>query len=576
MAGTLLSRFGFVAAGIAVLSAAGPARAGDDAAVSRKAFLEAVAKRDEAGVRSGAAALAAADNRAAVAALLQGYGALAVVLHGEIAAKLDPLQKEIDELSAKAEEARNEAGGQKDKSGEVKRLNKKRQNLQEQVNALEADADKLRKLLAVIPEQLGRMKNPEAVDELVSGATKSGTEWGLRAGMVEVLGTSDHPDALKTLLGLVSPKQEPAAGVRIAAINALAKKGGKEAVEAVAAALSDPYWQVQAAAVDALKALNAKESAGGLIGALKDAKGAMKERVNGALVALTGVDKHGDYATWKDWLENGAKAAEKSSEDNKPETGGAAPAAAAPLVLKGGPGRMTSFYGIPVVSKRLVFVLDRSGSMKGPANWQPGEEDKVVFSGPNAPKQEPPKLGKDPRKIDVAKFELEKAVRGLPEDAEFNVIFYAGGAQIWRQGALLPATKANQEAAIAFIRDVEPKGNTNIYDPLKAALDLQGSVPGGKKGAGAAPAPPAGKPGMTSAQPAPVFGGADTVYLLSDGIPTAGSIKKPEKILEKIGEDNKVFKVTIHVIGIGMKQGKAGGDFLKKLAESTGGTFVER
>lgn len=576
MARTFLSRFGFAAAGIAALIACGPAGAADDVAAARKAFLEAVVKRDEAGVRAGAEALAAADNRQAVAVLLQGYAALAGALHGEITAKLDPLQKEIDEIAAKAEAEREEAAGQKDKSGELKRLNKKRQNLQEQVNALEADADRLRKLLAVIPEQLGRMKNPEAVDELVSGAKKKGTEWGLRAGMVEVLGTSDHPDAMKTLLGLVSPKEEPAAGVRIAAITALARKGGKEAVAAIGSALSDPFWQVQASAVDALKGLNAKEAAGDLIEALKDAKGAMKERINGALVALTGVDKHGDYATWKDWRESAATAAGG-------EAGGGAPPApapldgarggAAPLVLKGGQGGMTSFYGIPIVSKRLVFILDRSGSMKEPADWK--TEEKVTHSGPAPAKPDLPPLGNDPKKIDVAKHELATAIRGLPEDVEFNVIFYHGGLEIWRKDVLQPATKANKDAAIAFVRDIQAKGSTNIYDPLKAALELQGSVPAGGKGA-AAPRAPAGKPGMTTALTAPVLGGADTIYLLSDGLPTAGSIKKPEKILEKVGEDNKVLKITVHTIGVGMKKGKAGGDFLKKLAENTGGTFVER
>jgi len=91
-----------------------------------------------------------------------------------------------------------------------------------------------------------------------------------------------------------------------------------------------------------------------------------------------------------------------------------------------------------VLPKDVVFVLDTSGSMKGP-------------------------------KISQAKRALEFCLQGLGEQDRFNLITFATGVKKLSDG-LLPTTKENLGKALDFIRQKEALGGTNIAEALKAAL----------------------------------------------------------------------------------------------------------
>ncbi|OHB69483.1 MAG: hypothetical protein A2W23_04720 [Planctomycetes bacterium RBG_16_43_13] len=49
----------------------------------------------------------------------------------------------------------------------------------------------------------------------------------------------------------------------------------------------------------------------------------------------------------------------------------------------GGGGKQTeaTFYGQKIDSKRIVFVIDHSGSMAEPADWKPGDGNDVTTGG---------------------------------------------------------------------------------------------------------------------------------------------------------------------------------------------------
>ena len=63
----------------------------------------------------------------------------------------------------------------------------------------------------------------------------------------------------------------------------------------------------------------------------------------------------------------------------------------------------------------------------------------------------------------------------------------------------------------------------------------------------------------------------DTIYFLSDGIPSVGALVDTDDILKAIREWNRFRRVTIHTLAIGEFQK----DFMGKLASQNGGKFAD-
>ncbi|MFT4515858.1 MAG: Mg-chelatase subunit ChlD, partial [Planctomycetota bacterium] len=62
----------------------------------------------------------------------------------------------------------------------------------------------------------------------------------------------------------------------------------------------------------------------------------------------------------------------------------------------------------------------------------------------------------------------------------------------------------------------------------------------------------------------------DTIYLLTDGVPTQGEVVDAEEILEAVMRENRTRQVIIHCISVGMKS-----TLLMDLAALTGGQYKE-
>ena len=99
------------------------------------------------------------------------------------------------------------------------------------------------------------------------------------------------------------------------------------------------------------------------------------------------------------------------------------------------PERMSS---ADVTPKEIVFVLDTSGSMQG------------------AP-------------IETAKASMKMALDGLYPDDTFNLITFAGDTAILFERPM-PATRANLDAAQAFLNGQRSEGGTEMMKAVKAAL----------------------------------------------------------------------------------------------------------
>ena len=165
-----------------------------------------------------------------------------------------------------------------------------------------------------------------------------------------------------------------------------------------------------------------------LVGLLGQIDGEVYGNVVQYLSALTNLPYGDDVNAWKLWWQ-------KHKSDftlGKPSAKGAAAEAAA------GPQRPYSYYGLPVRGRRLVFVVDVSGSMAGP-------------------------------RLAMARRELSNVIGKLPPTSEFSIVAFDHRVTVW-QPKLVPASPANKDAATQYIGHLQPGGSTDTYDALDAAF----------------------------------------------------------------------------------------------------------
>ncbi|MFV1959061.1 MAG: VWA domain-containing protein, partial [Planctomycetota bacterium] len=217
-----------------------------------------------------------------------------------------------------------------------------------------------------------------------------------------------------------------------------------------------------------------------------------------------------------------------------------------------------NFYGLPVKSDRVLFIIDASASMKLPTkNENPAEKWKgpVTPEDGKAPPPPPEEILSGP-KIDVAKHELKKALQRLPETAKFNIVAFNSAVISWKD-KMMTATPANKQNALKWVRALQPRGSTYIDGALRQAFRMAGL-------------------GATDKAYPEV--NIDTMVLLSDGAPTDdgypnAKLMDPNVILEHVREWNRQHRIVIHCIGVDMLPWI---EFLKKLAAENGGKYVDR
>jgi hypothetical protein len=396
---------------------------------------------------------------------------------------------------------------------------------------------------------LSKFTSDDAVKALIDRFRNS-PDWNVRAGVAAVLENIDRDDVLRALLEQLKKEKEPT--VKVAIVEALSAKKGPEVEAAILDALKSDIWQIQIAALDAIEKQKLHSAVEAVIEAMGKAEGRMLYEFQATLMALTGVDKGIMPDAWKAWWEQNKEAVKGGTYAPRPEE-------------KAGKGAgFTTFFGVPINSKRVVFVLDRSGSMAQPADFDiPIDTGEVKL--PDDLKQP---AGK--RKIDVARWQLKKALFLLPDGVLFNLIFYNGAFEAYKD-KLIKLDKKSREEAFAYIDRLEPQGGTNVFDSLEKALSFAMGDDGRLK-----------------------KDGVDSIYLLSDGMPNQGKFTQGPDICREIKSINDRLKVAVHTILI--DAGGSGGvvirrvngrevpppqpqgpseaeQLMKRLADENGGTF---
>lgn len=172
------------------------------------------------------------------------------------------------------------------------------------------------------------------------------------------------------------------------------------------------------------------------------------------------------------------------------------------------------YYGIDIHAKRLMFILDHSGSMKD------------YWGGMT--------------RLERAKSELIRAILELPGEAEFGIVFYHTSVRFWRE-ELLPATEENKRKAIDYVRRLGYGDRTNTYGALRFALEFDDQL--------------------------------EAVFLLTDGKPTIGEIVPKPAIVSDILFRNRFRHLNFNTIGIAVDGSTKA--FLQQLAKESGGEFRE-
>lgn len=176
-------------------------------------------------------------------------------------------------------------------------------------------------------------------------------------------------------------------------------------------------------------------------------------------------------------------------------------------------GGTASFAGLPILSDRVCFLIDFSGSL-----WYE-REDRPARKG----------------KVDEL---LRAALPRLDESTEFNIIPYTAVPHPWRD-EIVPATRRNVNAALADFEANTEKGSGNVFDAIVLAL----SDPN-----------------------------VDRIVVLTDGAPTGGARWKLELMVPLVRQAARFDRVAFDAIVVDAKPGLR--KHWERLCESTGGRVV--
>jgi VWA domain-containing protein len=174
-----------------------------------------------------------------------------------------------------------------------------------------------------------------------------------------------------------------------------------------------------------------------------------------------------------------------------------------------------SYMGIPIYGDKVVFVLDASGSM-------------------NAPLAESSRESRGRRAVK----ELSQLLPRLPSGARFDILFFESRISGFSGGRLVSNQPKQISSATDWIKQRRFDGGTNLFGGLEEAFS---------------------RPDV------------EEIVLLTDGMPSVGSIQEPQRILAWVQRWNRWRKVRISTIGLSAP--KQADNFLYKLAHRNDGIY---
>jgi len=385
---------------------------------------------------------------------------------------------------------------------------------------------------------------PAAVPKLV-GILRTGDDDNRRAATIALSNMKD-PSTIDALIEALGDKI-PA--LRVIAAQALGElKATKASPQLVAQVEGSSDWALQKAAIEALGKVRTKESIEPLLKVFETREGVLIEAIYKALIEITGEDFSYNAVYWRRWWDRAGPNFKVPTDEEltvKKERLEANNAAYKR------PGTKT-YHSIETLSKKLIFVIDISASMG----------DKITIPD-GATKEQIDAFGSRV-KMDIAKGELIELLGSLESDVEFNIITFAGNAKPW-QDSLVGASA--RTTAIKFVSKLQPlqpssgggrgpttgggdEQKTNTYAAILAAFGFadDGATDWKKRGK------------------------VDTIFFVTDGLPTTGQIVDVPKMIDAVCDMNRTRGLTIHLVMFD----PTAAERLRGMAERNGGRCVVR
>lgn len=415
-------------------------------------------------------------------------------------------------------------------------------------------------------EALQHITDPESVDWLRDRCLKNGTGWESAFRRIIAASLFDTDNMLKdpTLLVTLLDDRDPQ--VQTKALEGLGRVGGQEELEAVIAMtdnkrplvrvaalesaggilargensesklaqqylpllmrhLDDQEWPVQETILSMMERFRSEKSIPILINFLErtylnpDAyRVRIVQRITEVLRSLTGARiQDTDPEKWREWWKENREGFEL--------------APAPSLSLRGFQLDAPSFFDIPVNSDHVYFILDISGSMRAPLPSQYERDQDSAES-----------------KLDRARKELSITLEALDPDVKFNIVLFNDTLSIFSKKPVKASKSAKKKAQDFFLKANADAG-TNIFDSLNHALQFKSM-------------------GLVDRFEEDLQ--LDTIFLLSDGVPTAGVVIDPREILRIITQANILSKIKINTIYLGAESNR----FMRNLAEQNYGQYI--
>ncbi len=246
-----------------------------------------------------------------------------------------------------------------------------------------------------------------------------------------------------------------------------------------------------------------------------------------------------EIQAWMDWWEEKAS----SVEEGQPNPWG--------KVFPGGQQTLkaSSWFGIPVLADRIVFVLDATQKMDQGWTLDPGKERK------KPPEKRIPNFFSVKTRYGLAFAYLNDCIKRLPDTTQVAVTFYHDRAAPPNHSIYpdnnkwLKLKRKKVRAGIKqHVKELEPGGTSSLYEGLVAAFEF-----GAKK--------------------KPVQNGVQVICFLTVGAPTAGEFKdRRDRVKGQIWAMMQERGIVLNCVGLHNHAFA----LLKDFAKETGGIYVHQ
>ncbi len=423
---------------------------------------------------------------------------------------------------------------------------------------------------------LGRMESDEALAALLAGLSHANGKARAAAALgfsrisrpyaaavpklVAILQTGDDDTRRAAVLSLANMRDPStidallvALSDRIPALRVIAAEalGRLRAVQANGALLTQVEtasdWALQKVAVEAVAKIRSRDSIEPLLKLFETREGVLVEAIHKALVSITGEDFSYDVAFWRRWWERAGATFVVPTDDELAKKRDRIEANAAKYKRP----ETKTYHTIDTLSKKLIFVIDISSSMA----------DKIAI--PDSATKEQIEAFGSRVKMDIAKAELIALLGALESDVDFNIITFSGSAKSWQENLVGASMRT---AAIKYVSKLQPhvpstggraggggggdELKTNTYAALLAAFGFaaEGTTDWKKRGK------------------------VDTVFFVTDGLPTTGELVDVPKMIDAVVEMNRTRGLTLHLVMFDKDAARR----LEGLATRNGGKCVVR